>query len=386
MNRRPRRILSIAHSYCVALNRRLVHEMARAGGAEWEITAVAPAFFQGDLRPIALEQIDGELCRVEAVPTYLSSRIHLFVYGYRLRELLRQSRDLVHCWEEPYIVAGGQVAWWTPREIPLVFSTLQNISKRYPPPFSAIEKYCIERCAGWMGCGRLVIETMLARGYGGKPHRVMPLGVDIEQFRPDPAARETVRIRLGWSPPNPPVVGYIGRFVEEKGVGLLMRALDRIAAPWRALFVGGGALEESLRQWAARYGDRVRIVNNIAHDQVPAYLNAMDLLCAPSQATPRWREQFGRMVVEAFACGVPVISSDSGELPYVVDAAGVIARERDEDGWVRAIGELIDNAATRSELSRKGIARARSTYAWPVVARQHLEFFAQLLDGERSPR
>ena len=384
MKRRPRRMLSIAHSYGVALNRRLAHEMARAGGSDWEVTAVAPSFFHGDLRPIALERIDGELCRVEAVPAFLSSRIHLFVYGLRVRELLRQSWDLVHCWEEPYIVASGQVAWWTPREVPLVFWTAQNISKRYPPPFSAIEKYCVSRCAGWMGSGRLVVETMLARGYGGKPHRLMPLGVDVEQFRPDAAARETMRIRLGWASPESPVAGYVGRFVEEKGLGLMMRALDRVAAPWRALFVGGGPMEESLRKWAARYGDRVRIVNNVAHEQVPACLNAIDLLCAPSQTTPRWREQFGRMVVEAFACGVPVIASDSGELPFVVGEAGVIAGECDEDAWVRAIAELIGNPAARAELSRKGIERAHSAYAWPVVARNHLEFFSELLDGEAS--
>jgi glycosyltransferase involved in cell wall biosynthesis len=380
MSRRRRRMISIAHSYCVALNRRLANEMARVGGEDWEITAVAPSYFHGDLRPIELEQIDGELCRLEAVPTYLSSRIHLFVYGYRLRRLLRDSWDLVHCWEEPYIVAGGQVAWWTPVEVPFAISTLQNISKRYPLPFSAIEKYCFQRCAGWMGCGRLVVDTMLARGHGDKPHRVIPLGVDLDQFLPNSAAREDVRIRLGWPASEPPVVGYVGRFVQEKGLALLMRVLDRIATPWRALFVGGGAMEAAMRQWAVRYGERVRIVNNVAHDEVPAYLNAMDLLCAPSQTTPHWREQFGRMVAEAFACGVPVVASDSGELPYVVDDAGVIAGEHDEDAWVRAIGELIDDSAARAELSRKGLGRARSFYAWPVVARDHLEFFSQLLE------
>jgi Glycosyltransferase Family 4 len=197
--KRRRRILSIAHSYCVALNRRLAHEMARAGGADWEVIAVAPAFFHGDLRSIELEKIDGELCRVEAVKTYLSRYTHVFVYGARVRELLRQSWDLVHCWEEPYIVACGQVAWWTPRKIPFVFWTAQNISKSYAPPFSLIEKYCVERCAGWMGSGQLVIDAMLKRpGYDRKPHRVMPLGVDVELFRPNPLARETVRIRLGW--------------------------------------------------------------------------------------------------------------------------------------------------------------------------------------------
>jgi glycosyltransferase involved in cell wall biosynthesis len=189
-----------------------------------------------------------------------------------------------------------------------------------------------------------------------------------------------VRIRLDWSPQNPPVIGYIGRFVAEKGVGLLMRVLDRVTVPWRALFIGGGPLEPTLRQWAAPHGDRVRIVSSVPHDQVPAYLNAMDLLCAPSQATSVWREQFGRMVVEAFACGVPVISSDSGELPFVVDSAGVIVNERDEDSWVSAITGLLEDPARRSELSLMGVARARSLYAWPLVARSHLDFFSQFLD------
>jgi hypothetical protein len=121
--RRPRRILSIGHSYCVALNRRLAHEMARVGGSDWEVTAVAPAYFPADLRAIECERIAGELCGLEAIPAYLTGRIHLFVYGRRLRELARDNYDLVHCWEEPYILAGAEVAWWTPREVPFVFWT-----------------------------------------------------------------------------------------------------------------------------------------------------------------------------------------------------------------------------------------------------------------------
>jgi glycosyltransferase involved in cell wall biosynthesis len=60
--------------------------------------------------------------------------------------------------------------------------------------------------------------------------------------------------------------------------------------------------------------------------------------------------------------------------------------EGDEDAWVRALSETIDSQAARSELSRKGIERARSEYAWPIVARNHLEFFSQLLDGSAAQR
>ena len=378
--RYPRRLLTIAHSYGVALNRRLAHEMARAGGGEhWDVTAVAPRFFHGDLRPIPLEPQPGELCGLVPINVHLSRSPQLFFYGLGLRRILRERWDLVHCWEEPYVVAGGQVASWCTPSTALVFYTFQNIGKRYPPPFSAIERMCAARCTGWLPCGETVAHNQLARGWNHKPHRVMPLGVDVELFRPDPEAGRAVRARLGWHEEGPPVVGFLGRFVEAKGVRLLMRALEDMRTPWRALWVGGGPLEPALREWAERQGGRVRVVGGIAHDIVPAYLNAMDLLAAPSQTTPDWREQFGRMLIEAFACGVPVIGSDSGEIPYVVADAGLIVGERDEAGWCRALGELLEGPARRAELAARGRDRAHSLYSWPVIAQRHLEFFAELL-------
>ena len=127
--------------------------------------------------------------------------------------------------------------------------------------------------------------------------------------------------------------------------------------------------------------DRVRIVTGVRHDQVPAYLNAMDLMCAPSQTTRRWREQFGRMLIEAFACGVPVVASDSGEIPNVVGPAGTIVAESDDNAWLTAIGELLENPAQRRRFARFGLERA-PRFSWPVVARQHVDFFDQILsDG-----
>lgn len=376
-----RRLLTIAHSYCVALNRRLAHEMARIGGDEWEVTALAPSFFHGDLRPIPIEQQHGELCRLITIPAYLTRFPQFFFYGYGLRAVLRENWDLVHCWEEPYVFAGGQVAWWSRPSTSFVFYTFQNIAKQYPVPFSTIERVCIEGCAGWTASGETVANVQSERGWGRRPFRVMPLGVDVDLFRPDPAAAHAVRARLGWNGEGPPVVGFLGRFIEAKGLGLLMRTLEEIGTPWRALWVGGGPMEPELRSWASRHGDRVRIVGGITHDAVPAYLNAMDLLVAPSQTTRKWREQFGRMLIEAFACGVPVVGSDSGEIPYVIGDAGVIVGERDEAGWCRTLSELLESPARRAALAACGLERAHALYAWPIVARRHLDFFTELLDG-----
>jgi glycosyltransferase involved in cell wall biosynthesis len=378
MTPRPRRLLSIAHSYVVALNRRLAHEMVRAGAGRWEVTAVAPKHVHGDLRPIPLEShADDQLVELRALPFHMSRRIHVGFYGLRLRTLLAANWDVVHCWEEPYVLAGAQVAAWTPRKTPFVFWTAQNIAKAYPPPFSWMERYCLQRCAAWFACGRTVVDALLSRGYQARPYRIVPLGVDLERFRPDPAARRQIHHRLGWPSEGAPVVGYLGRFVPEKGVTQLMQTLDHLQVAWRALFVGGGPLEKVLQVWGARHPDRVRIVTGVPHDQVPAYLNAMDVLCAPSQTVPRWKEQFGRMIVEAFACGVPVIGSDSGEVPHVIGKAGLVVPEGDASAWGQALADLLDSPARRRDLSERGLGRARE-FSWPVIARQYLDCFEQI--------
>jgi glycosyltransferase involved in cell wall biosynthesis len=222
-----------------------------------------------------------------------------------------------------------------------------------------------------------------APGYRERPSALGPLGVDVELFRPDPQAGQRVRAELGWSEPGPPVIGYVGRFVEEKGLRLLLRALEGLRPAWRALFLGGGALEPELRRFAAAQGDRVRIVS-AAHDRVPAYMNAIDVLCAPSQTASHWREQFGRMAIEAFACGVPVVASDSGEIPYVVGDAGLVIGESDEVGFRAALAGLLEDPARRRELGARGLSRARDVYAWPHVARAHLDFIESLVDRRRA--
>jgi glycosyltransferase involved in cell wall biosynthesis len=90
------------------------------------------------------------------------------------------------------------------------------------------------------------------------------------------------------------------------------------------------------------------------------------------------------MLIEAFACGVPVIGSDSGEIPHIVGDVGLVAGERDELGWQKALETLLYNQALRRELGERGRERAHARYAWPVVARQHLAFFEEILDGRRN--
>ncbi len=360
----------------MALNRRLPHEIAQISGGRWDVTAVAPKLVRSELRDIALEVRPDELCHLEGVDMYATKYPHVMAFDFRLREILRKGYDMVHIYQEPYILAGWQSAYWTPKVTPFVFFSAQNLSKKYPPPFSWMEAYCVGRCAGWVGCGETVVEALLARGYGAKPHRRIGFGVDVEMFRPDKRRRQSIRKDLGWDD-SIPVVGFLGRLTAQKGLSVLTSALDQLQSPWRALFIGSGPMREKLEKWKQKFPERVRIVS-ATHDGVAGYLNAADVLCAPSQTMPDAREQFGRMIIEGFSSGLAVVGSDSGEIPHVIGDAGIVVGERDEAGWVRALERLIEDESFRSDLATRGRVRAVEQFAWPVIARRHLEFFEQV--------
>ncbi len=372
-----RRLLTIGHSYVVTLNRRLADEMAIAGAGRWSVTAAAPATYAGDLGTLSLEPGADGGARVVPLGVRLDRIPHLMHYS-GLPSLLAERWDVIHCWEEPYVAACLQIARRASPHARFVFATFQNLPKQYPPPFSWIERRVLDRADGWIAFGHTVHDAQARRpGYGRIPSRIIPPGVDTQAFTPDSTARARIRLDRGWDE-SIPVVGFLGRFVPQKGLPLLLRAIAEVTVPWRALFVGGGPDLDAIRAFAAAHPRRVSIATGVAHADVPAHLNAMDVLCAPSQTTPRWREQFGRMLIEAMACGVPVLASRSGEIPCVVGDAGVLLPEDDVAAWTAALTRVLTDAGLRRTLADQGLVRARTEYGWPVVARRHLAFFDEL--------
>lgn len=85
----------------------------------------------------------------------------------------------------------------------------------------------------------------------------------------------------------------------------------------------------------------------------------IDVILCPSQTRKNWKEQFGRMLIESFACGVAVVGSNSGEIPYVINQAGVVVGELDEEKWVRETLRLLEDKQERERLIRLGLNRAQ---------------------------
>ncbi|MBV8072847.1 MAG: glycosyltransferase family 4 protein [Acidobacteriaceae bacterium] len=380
---KPIRILAIGHSYALRVNRAIAREVAKDD--DFQVTIAAPNFFQGDLRPVHCEPEpkDSPLA-VVPIPTHWTKQIHVFRYDAKsLRQLLLLGQfDGVHAWEEPYIFAGYQIAKAVRQTRGhFCFRTAQSLNKHYPPPFSFFEKTVLRSSKLWIAGGKSVFENLVSRGYSRSKGRIITLAVDTAAFKPHTEPlRLQVRQELGL---DAPVIGYVGRLVPAKGLRVLMKALEGIepALPWSLLLLGSGPMQAEIEQWARRRGWERRVRIHLAkHDDVPRYLSAMDMMVAPSQTTRNWKEQFGRMLIEAFACGVPVIASDSGEIPFVVQDAGIIAPEKDTSAWRRGIEQLLASASLRDALRRKGFARVRE-YSAAHVAGQFRGFYRELVHG-----
>lgn len=384
MTKRPIRVLTIGHSYVVALNQQVPAALAR--NPQVDLTLAAPTFHYGDLRRIPLEKRQDPSYRIVALEARLTRKNHIFWYDHRaLRRLITEGGfDIVHAWEEPYTYSGYQIGRATrATHAKFVFLSLQNITKRYPWPFRYFERETVRHADAWIAGGHLVREAMVAKGFPEDTARVIPLAVDTKAFAPLSAAeKRSVLDELGLSPP---VIGLVGRLVQEKGLPILMEALESIELPWSLLALGAGPYQERLEEWAQSrgFGDRVR-VRLAQHEDVPRYLAAVDVLVAPSQTLSNWKEQFGRMLVEAFACRVPVIGSDSGEIPFVIGDAGVVVPEANAHQWRDAIVDLLTDDAKRERLASAGYRRAMTHFSVERVAEQHLELFAQLCESRHS--
>jgi glycosyltransferase involved in cell wall biosynthesis len=374
------RILTIGHSYCVALNRAVVREVA--ANSEFQVTVAAPSYFHGDLRPIQMEpEPPGSPLRLIPLGTTLSRFIHIFRYDAKaLRALLQDHQfDLVHAWEEPYILAGYQIAHALKNSSArFCFRTAQSYVKSYPPPFGYFERTTLSRAQGWIAGAGLVFEAMVSKGFPKQKGRILNLAVDLSEFRPlPPAERTAVLQELGL---KAPVVGFVGRLTKAKGLDVLMQAMEQIGAfrPWSLLLLGSGEYQEKVQAWAEKQGwsDRVRI-KLAKHAEVPRYLGSMDLMVAPSQTMKNWREQFGRMLIEAFACGVPVVGSDSGEIPHVIGSAGRVVPEADVARWSQAISQLLDHPEERDTLRNCGLSRA-TQFSTATIAEQYREYYRWL--------
>ena len=367
------RVMMISKACLVGAYQRKLEEIARFPGVE--LMVVVPPSWRDGSRVTRLERAYTAGYELVVEPIAFNGNFHLHYYPRLGRRLRAFAPDVVHVDEEPYNVATLHALWMAKRaRVRVLWFTWQNLNRRYPLPFRLIERFNLRHADYAIAGSAGAAEVWRQKGYEG-PLAVIPqFGVDPDIFAPRPPShRDLARGFL---------VGYVGRLVPEKGVDLLIQALAGLDATWRLAIVGGGPERDRLEALARHLGlgDRVLFEGDISSTRIPAFYRALDVLVLPSRSRPNWVEQFGRVLIEAMACGVPVVGSDCGEIPSVIGDAGLIFPEGDEGALGERLANLMRNPELWETLARRGRERVLACFTQAQIAAQTVAVYRELVD------
>ena len=365
-----RRVLVLSHE-CVTLNQQIYAEVQRLTG--WSFTLLLPAAwtdeFGNSLRPGIFPGFDAELV---TAPVRLNGNIILHSYRFNFRRFLNQRKfDLIYVNHEPYAISTAQVCWANLQSVklPFGFHSCQNIYKKYPIPFLWLERMVYQSSSFAFPITQTVERVLRQKGFIGEAG-LCPFPFDPNLYRPLP---ESERRELIPRAAGEVIIGYVGRMVEQKGLQTLIEALARLPrSGWKLVVIGTGPYESRFDELVSMHGltNRVIRLGYVAHEVTPRYLGAMDILVLPSETRPNWKEQFGRVVIEAMACGSCVVGSDSGEIPTLIQASGggCVFPEANPTALADVLQQMIADESQRKTFARIGGAWANNNVSLPAVA------------------
>jgi glycosyltransferase involved in cell wall biosynthesis len=365
------KVLMVSKACVVGAYQRKLEEIA--SHPDVELTCLVPPYWRQDGSRLPLERKHERGYRLVTSPVRFNGHFHIF-YFVQLRRWLAQIRpDVVHVDEEPYNLATALAlrASLHARARSLFF-TWQNLHRHYPPPFSLWERFSLRAADYALAGSREAGQVLREKRYRGPIQVVPQFGVDPAIFYPAEP-----------SPARPFTFGYAGRLVEEKGLHVLLEALADLGGTWRCQLAGTGPQRGALAEQAARRGltGRLTFLDHVSSIEMPAIMREWDVLVLPSLTRPNWKEQFGRVLVEAMASGLPCVGSDSGEIPNVLADAGLIVPEGDAAALRNALQTLLDDEKLRREFAGRGRARVLARFTHARVAQQTVAVYRTLVRG-----
>ena len=303
------------------------------------------------------EQVGNPLARlIKSVRTTWSNRdprivpFHERLKGYDVV----QSWELFTDWSAEALLARERY------DVPLAVIVWDNIpfNMERNPERRAIKKRVAE------GADVFIVHTERSErmlGFEGVPAdklvRLNP-GVDTGAFSPGPGKRGEFGVD-----DDDFVILFVGWFLPRKGIDFLLLALRELVRDQatggrrvRLLMVGSGPGQDRVEQLIDRLGVRESCVFSgaLPYSRMPEAFRSADCFILPSIATPEWQEQFGMSLIEAMACGTPIVTTLSGAIPEVVGDHAILCQPNDFVALLDAIKRLILNPGLRADLAEGG--------------------------------
>lgn len=386
------RVLVISHSCVVDVNQQVFVALNQIPGTE--VGLLVPANWKSEYtgQPMPLKLLPEAKFPIFSSPVLSPGHVSLHCYKQLpLKELRAFAPDVILSTQEPWSLSGLQAMYLSSAlNAPFVFQTNQNIFKRLPPPFSWIEAESYRRAAMALAYSEEARQVMIRKGFR-KPSAVVPYATDTRLFYRREVGNLSKKIGLD----DAVVIGYLGRLVPEKGLDTLVAAMAELyrrgPLPVRvmALIVGSGSAEDTLKQQVDSVGlsDRFVFTGSVPHSEAPDYMSCLDIFALPSRTTPTWKEQFGRVIIEALSCGVPVVGSDSGQIPTLIreTGGGIVFPEGDAEKLADALEQLARNPAEKARLAVTGGKAVQEKFTCEAVSQQMHALLAKVLTSAKQP-
>ncbi len=364
------RVLMLSKACIVGAYQRKLEELAAIPGVE--LLVAVPPYWRDERGATPLERTYTVGYRLETLPMALNGNFHLHFYPTLGRMLRYERPDIVHIDEEPYNLAtfhanilarrlGAKTLWFS----------WQNLYRRYPWPFSAMERYNLQHVDYALMGSPTAAAVWKQKGYQGAFAILPQFGVDPELFSPPALPRPLGSVHLA----------YVGRLVPEKGVDLFIEALRGLEGAWHTTILGSGPEAARLLAQAQVGGiaERVRFCAALPSMEMPGFYRTVDVLVLPSRAQPNWAEQFGRVLIEAMACGAAVLGAATGEIPAVIGSAGLVFPEADVSALRAQLARLVNDNGLRRALAEAGRARVLTEFTQHRIAAETAHVYQAML-------
>jgi len=303
----------------------------------------------------------------------------------RLRELIAETApDIIHVLHEAtsgYLFQIASERLRTYRSAKTLFYAFDNLPIRFRTVYSPLKwRSMWALLGGGAAANNEALDHIRCAGFPKrKPLERIFWGIAMDVFKP--ISRGAARLESGLDCEH--VAGFVGRLVPEKGPAVFLDAVSLLPNSTHALVIGSGPMRSELAELVARknLSHRVHFRDAMAVDSLVRYLNCMDVLAVPSLTTPKWKEQYGRIIAEAMACGVPVVGSDSGAIPEVIESAGLVVGENNALELAEAMKTVIHDKDIRNNLYASGLKRAQEHLSTEAMARNLLRLYARVLES-----
>lgn len=374
----PIHALFVSHAYVVGVNQGKLEAIAQTGEAE--VGLLAPSNWKAIEwnRELPLET-PYENIKYYSAPVNSPGRGGAYIFSPgKIQQVIKDFQpDILHVELEVFSLGAFEFAIYSRLTgKPLVLFGWENQERHLPLPRHWIRKFVLDTAKLIIAGNQDGADLLRSWGYKGLIEVMPQIGVDTQLFTPNMRQQQKTSNELQ--------IGFLGRLANQKGIDLIFaaaRQLKERGLKFRIILCGSGNDEEALRQEAQKQkiAELVTWRGAVPHSKAAEEISKFDVLVLPSRTTPTWKEQFGHVLIEAMAMGVPVVGSSSAEIPNVIDREDLVFTEENASELAKILERMINEPEWREEAGRYGMDRVYQYYTHEKIAERLIKLWQKLL-------